>query len=680
MSAMNKLSTRWMDVLAVLLLTVVAVVTHIEWFNLHSILTHGDWLHWSADAMATVGQAWGAWTPFPVGSLGGPNISLSFAPFAWLWQIFTYFGLEPSGSIKLVYFIPLALFSFISPYLYARMRVRPLYAVICALWYGTVIYFLARQTGHATVAFVAALAPLLFAQIDRVLVGAHPFRATAWLALLVTIGIVYEVRIMFLLLPILAVYALYVHTAALVKRWKVIPLFAVLLILLNLYWLLPSVMGGVSDSVGTLANRGLFGGWLVHMRGALTVFDWGWTGGEIISDFVAKPIPSYLWAVPMAALIGLFSISSRKLTKQVLFSFGLLLIGAFLVKQEAEPLRGWYAWAYHNLPGFSLFRESSKFHVITSLGWLGVLVGVGAAQVEGRAAQAVRRGGLIIISLLVLLTAARNVKPLLDKSIGTLFVAKVQPAAYSEWNAQLASDPEFSRVLYLPYLTTWGGFSMLHPRLSAIDFLQGAWEDVVPTAGTDYPAFVRFQQFFARSNWQEQLAEASVRYVVLPPSNPDRNNDIYVHYGSYNSFAALLKDQEGKGLRQILTSEGLVAYEVVSWKPRVTTASGEVRASLQERSGELFAEILPGDKEFIVRDGYSTGWKARTMKGAIATITPRADTTMAVTLSAPATENDRLYVSYRGDEVYWFVRWISLATLAVIIVWVSGITRKKRVQ
>lgn len=47
----------------------------------------------------------------------------------------------------------------------------------------------------------------------------------------------------------------------------------------------------------------------------------------------------------------------------------LVLVGAFLAKGTNEPFGGIYLWLFNNIPGFSLFRDPTKFYLLIALGY-----------------------------------------------------------------------------------------------------------------------------------------------------------------------------------------------------------------------------------------------------------------------------------------------------------------------
>jgi hypothetical protein len=110
------------------------------------------------------------------------------------------------------------------------------------------------------------------------------------------------------------------------------------------------------------------------------MFDSSWTGAMPDQNFFAQKIPLYMRFYPFVILSGVFYFfkekyitlfKGKKVDENLFIVFFVLrIIGVLLTKQSSRPFDGLYEWLFLNVPGFNLFREASKFYIITALSGL----------------------------------------------------------------------------------------------------------------------------------------------------------------------------------------------------------------------------------------------------------------------------------------------------------------------
>ena len=183
------------EILFPILLIIVAVISHLQWFNPFSTLTFGDWQFRPDAHVAQLLNSWNTWITFM--DIGSTNVLVSGFPFRGiLWSFIVNIGFSYDIATKLTLFIPVALGSFLSPYLLARYWTKDAFIGFCAaLFYGSTTYLLVIETAHIPIGFVYAMLPILVLMLDVCL---RRNKASSWvlLALLFSLGVYYEVRIM----------------------------------------------------------------------------------------------------------------------------------------------------------------------------------------------------------------------------------------------------------------------------------------------------------------------------------------------------------------------------------------------------------------------------------------------------------------------------------------------------
>src|SRR2546430_1470903 len=342
---------------AVPALLAVAFISHLQWFNPYSILTHSDWSYWPQQALKELWYSWGTWVDFQ--GIGVPNVQIPFIVFNIIWSALANLGFNYDVATKITFFIPVAILGFVSPYLLSKnLTSNKLIALISALFYGTVSYFLVRQTAHLTIALVYALTPLIILSFKKAL---ETNKAYQWVlfVLLYSIGIGYEVRIMLIVSAVLSLYFLIFYLSQIKKNIKSIAISTMILLDLNVYWILPTVLGGLTSNIAQIAQRGLFGNFLFDLSHALASADSSWTGSLPNQDFTLQPILLSFWFFPILAFSAFLFRDrlSKKENTAVIFFAVVSLVGVFLTKQSDVPLTSAYRWLYDHLPTFSLFRE-----------------------------------------------------------------------------------------------------------------------------------------------------------------------------------------------------------------------------------------------------------------------------------------------------------------------------------
>lgn len=76
---------------------------------------------------------------------------------------------------------------------------------------------------------------------------------------------------------------------------------------------------------------------------------------------------------PEFLIIPIIAFATLRLNKYFAL---LVLIGAFLAKGTNEPFGGIYLWLFNNIPGFSLFRDPTKFYLFLALGYSVLISGI----------------------------------------------------------------------------------------------------------------------------------------------------------------------------------------------------------------------------------------------------------------------------------------------------------------
>ncbi|HLZ14464.1 MAG TPA: hypothetical protein VKQ34_00555 [Candidatus Saccharimonadales bacterium] len=560
------------------ILLAVAIGSHLLWFKPGTALFNNDWLH---RPNATMPQAWdlqALWKGFL--NFGVPNVQIGYFLVTILWPVIGFLGGSFDAAVKLTVMIPITLLGFLGPYFVMRRLLgQQFVAFVCALFYGTTTYFLLLETVQLPIAFVYALSPVVVLCMARAL---DSMRLRDWLlfAVVYTIGACYEVRIMYIVTAILALQVVvFADWKQVRKAWWVPLLTGAVLVGLNAFWLLPSALGGVGSTITQLTN-GLFGNWLFDLPHAITLSASNWTGGATSGGFTLEPILPYLWIVPVVAFVPLalgVHILPKPLRAQILFFLPLAVIGIFLTKQVLDPLPQAYPWLYAHFPGFSLFREASKFYLLTAWGYMG-LIGLGLMTI-----RRIYRSLFWVAAVGIVAVACINLRPLVTGDIATLFKGRNMPADYAIVNAKIAADPPMTRALWVPTYSQWAYFDVTHPKVSATAVMGQEWAYIANSSDAS-SLHARFTAMLSGPLAEQAMNAASIHWVVVPLRDSTNDDNIFNLVGNNRQFYIDTLNNVPWLKRVNAGTQEVALYENTHYQPPVTVAANMVNFASQDIS------------------------------------------------------------------------------------------------
>lgn len=208
------------------------------------------------------------------------------------------------------------------------------------------------------------------------------------------------------------------------------------------------------------------------------------------------------------------------------------VVALFLSKGSAEPLGEVYLWLYANVPGFSLFRDSTKFFFLVAISFA-YLIGVSLDWLFSR-----YKKGKIFLFLLFTFYFFFLIRPVfLNQMQGTLsspdFVKE-----YSQVADILKEDKEFSRVVWLPATQPLSYSDPTHPVLDGLRLTEKR-----PFAQGIKGSY-EILNFLREAPYMGELFDVfSIGYIVYPVPDAGRGNvspdDIKYHQVFLNQLSQL---------------------------------------------------------------------------------------------------------------------------------------------
>lgn len=517
-----------------------------RWF-LPAAITLGDWGYYTKSALSDMtGGLWffgyqiiGAWIQ-PLIAFGGFLSRVS----SWDYSIIE----------RLTNFFPILLCLIFSPWYLARTlgfnRIG-IAATILAFNLNTGIF-----TTVAIPIFTMAIALGLFILATFIKLAHKPsIRHGLTFALATAIQMLYEIRIAYIFLLFCGLYFIYFWLTStkefhsnLFKIIKILFLAILMLVLLHSFWIIP--LFGAKGFNAAMTSR--YAGYdspqwvrtlsyweLLHVLG-IQATSWGKPG------IINPPNPQFLFLPILVFSVFLFF---RKLKPIVLF-FGLSAgIFSFLAKGSKPPCGEVYIWLFEHFPGFFMFREPGKWYSPIILSYA-ILFGALADQLTqtNRLKQFFSWASkqfklslhLVKIGLIGVITALFfiifPVQPISVFKKLDIFIWRV-PAESGYLEHFLHQQPNFFRILWLPYPYCFGYSSSQHQAFSAVELGQGLFSSL------------NYSNIFSYLNHplsMQILRLLSVKYIIVPSVPVDYLNEFYFWYSlPPEYYHNLAKDTRG---------------------------------------------------------------------------------------------------------------------------------------
>ena len=406
-------------------------------------------------------------------------------------------------------------------------------AFVASLFYLTSSYMiLLIDGGQLQIAIAYSFFPLVFVWMSEGIEGGLKNKIIGGLGISL-LGFL-DIRFVYVFLLLLAIWVFYnslflrkenvlswvknVITSGLVSLFVFVGL--------HFYWILPLVMGrgaSLNSNLTRLTQVTSLG--FTNIGHALFLLQPHWfknVFGKITQlrvEFIIIPILAFLAPV-------------LKRSKNVGFWLFVALIGIFLVKGANPPLQDIYNWLFANIPGFSLFRDSTKFFFLVALSY-SVLIGITVEELGKRLSWKIENGRWKTIFVPLLLTSyfLLLIHPVwLSKMTGT-FSEPMYKEEFLKAADILKKDDNFGRIFWIPSRASLGFASPAHPSAEAGRFISKR-PFAIGIVG-DYEVF----NFLREAPFMGEIFKiAGIKYIAYPYPDTRREelNEDNVSY--YNTF------------------------------------------------------------------------------------------------------------------------------------------------
>lgn len=431
--------------------------------------------------------------------------------FLWLspyYQTFTRFLFE-YGHLswpmieKLFWFFPFIALSGLSSYYFTKS------------WIGVLVYttntyiLMVVGGGQMGVALAYALAPFVFKRFIEVPESITSFNEklkaqNLKLKTLAFNGLLFAVQVMFdpriALLTVVAAIAYWIVVRMELK--SMIHSFGIPLgitAVLHTYWWVPllknpDLIGTQLHEVSSDAVKYLS---FASFSQTLSLLHPNWP--ENVFGKVFFMMPEFLLTTLL--VYGIF-LWGKKQDIRAALPYGLLALGgAFLAKGSQEPFGGLYVWLFEHVPGFWLFRDSTKFYVFITLAYT-YLIPVSIASLASRWKTGITASSNVL-GVLFLVMWAVLIRQAVTHQLGGTFQSHVIDPEYIQLKNLITSLPDGAATYWIPSRQRFGFMSQNHPALSESDEISGG--NLTTTRSS-----------LLSADAQLRLEQKDVVYVVVP--------------------------------------------------------------------------------------------------------------------------------------------------------------------
>ena len=298
--------------------------------------------------------------------------------------------------------------------------------------------------------------------------------------------------------------------------------------------------------------------------------------------------------LPFSTLFFLSFSNREKNTKVIIiFSLLLILLGSFLGKGVQDPFGEIFQWLFFHVPGFSLFRDPSKFYMLVLVGYM-ILFPMSVYLFSKEKSQKIQ---MFLFMYAVFILTIPTLHYLLFKPTGAIKSREV-PGWYQKSGEVIRHDPFFYRTLWYPSISIFSYYSFTHPAIPAVDYFETYSLSSLHNKMKD-------------SATEKRIKDSAIRYIIVPQ---DTESTIFISERKYSpklereTYAIL---DSLPWLRKV-EKDGVILYEVEGYKPHIWSPQGKIAvtsASPVSYSLDISALKQDSNSELYFAEMYDPFWE-----------------------------------------------------------------------
>lgn len=425
--------------------------------------------------------------------------------------------------------------------------------------------------------------------------------------------------------------------------------------LLNFYWVLPLLIlkENTFDSLGsaytTVGALRFFS--FADFSHALSLLHPNWPENLFGKTYFLQPEFLFL---PILAFTSLLFINMHKNNQEKKLVYGFItlgLVGAFLSKGANEPFGFLYVWLFEHVPGFVMFRDPTKFYVLTMTSFA-VLIPFALFSISDRMKK-YQKNFLWIIPSLFILYWIVLIRAAVMGSLGGTFTRREVPFQYVVLKELLQKEQGFFRTLWVPRQSRFTFSSQNQLSIEAGPLL-GATDAASLGSAMQNPTV------------RDQLDALSIRYIIVA----------FDPYGEIFSDDRKYSQTKRDAIENVLDtvpwltkiqSSDIAVYKTPHSKDHFWIENGTILNWRKISDDYYLADVLAtGSAKLIFSENYHQGWRAN-IKNLFINASKEQFGIMSFVL--PEMAEGRVTIEFTPRRYYLWGRWISFGTLLVVLLY-----------
>jgi hypothetical protein len=538
----------------------------------------------------------------------------------------------------------------------------PVRFLVPVLYIGNTYFFLIVGGGQLGVALALSFVPWVidayFSSLERM-----DFWKAVSFGVICSILLAFDLRVFYLTGVALIILSFF-HFQQCKKVVWYFGLSAIVLVGLHMYWILPVLLthgGGVPPEL-TQGNALAFFS-VADFSHALSLLHPNWPENLFGRVYFQQPEFLLLPILAFGALLwnGKKDIPSQK---NIVGFAALGLFGAFLAKGVNPPFGEVYDLLFRVVPGFSMFRDPTKFYMLTALSY-SILIpytieGI-AAYVNARFHYPLKKILLFAVLCFVAIDMLL-LRAVYEGKTTHSFVFSPLPTDYVSLKNMINADPNFSRVLWLPTLATFVSFDTLHPVVDAETALR-----------VSSPSAIARQ--FADPLTIEEMGRKGIGYIVVPV---DIDKRIFLNDYRYDDTLrqTIIHALDDTSLLKFSTFHDLAVYRLPMNHGLIESSGVPLRwQSVDENTFRI--EVPSHARDIVLLYPYDSLWRLH--MGSV-TVVPTKSSDGWTSFTLPSRkENTQMILEYRGNQYAKIGTAISFILVGSIVGYFGFVRRKKHV-
>jgi len=573
-----------------------------------NIIAGGDWRFFFPENIVNFAGIPSAWDTSLNTGIGQPQLNtLWITGYLYVTSLLSKIGFSWNAISLLCWIIPPIVVGFTSMFLLYKFIWKSdfKFAVLAGLIYITNTYFLMIFSGgQLGISLAYSLVPLVIFRFLKNIEKPNIYNSI-FLGLVLSLQLLFDPRI-FLIAGLLIFAFLFTQNSnglfKSVKYTIIIPL--ILVSLIHSFWILPIMLFYLGSSVGPSiykASNDFSFYSFAKLENAISLLHPNWP--ENLFGRVHFMRPEFL-IIPILAFIPLL-LKKAKNEKKIIIVTLIALTGIFLAKGVNDPFGIVYILFLKYIPGFSMFRDPTKFYIPIALCFsLLIPLGLEILSIRLSKIKFIKDMSVTITFFIFIAFWIIILLPLINGTVGGIFKLKSLPNEYINYKNFITQQPEFFRTLWIPQIQRYGYFSNNHPAIGRSEIfhnqtLKGMIKEL------------------EAPDMEQKLSDLSVKYIVIPF---DPYGEIFVDDGKFDKkqYDLVLKSIEKISYLSKYKSFGsIVIFKTRDYKEHFSFARnpdsiGAIKI-LSSSPSYYRLSILPSSNDVLIfGDRFDKNWTMKT--------------------------------------------------------------------